>query len=299
MTSISTATADWLALRAPADTAARSAGLARALARLIEAEPGGAGAGEAAAGAMAGSRSGAHVRAVVVHDLGAGTGSMTRWLAPRLPGPQRWVLRDGDAGILSHLDLGSVVDDAGRPVTAQPVVEQLGELPPDAFQGATAVTASALLDVVTHAEAERIVAACVATGTPALFSLNVTGEVTLHPSPRADAGLERAIGAAFNDHQRRDAGGRRMLGPDAVPVVAGLFAAAGWHVRTAATPWRLGAADGALAAEWLDGWVDAAAEQRPDLAAAAEGYHRRRRPAAAAGRLRITVSHEDLLAWPR
>lgn len=287
MTSISTATPDWLALRAPADAAARSAGLARALARLI---------GPASARATDTGRHDAEP--VVVHDLGAGTGSMTRWLAPRLPGPQHWVLRDGDAGILAHLDLRSVADDAGRPVRAQTVVEQLGELPNDAFVGATAVTASALLDVVTAAEAERIVAACIAAGAPALFSLNVTGAVTLHPSAHADAELERAIGAAFNDHQRRDAGGRRMLGPDAVPVVAGLFAAAGWRVRTAPTPWRLGAADGPLAAEWFDGWVDAAVEQRPDLAAAADAYRRQRRSAAAVGRLRVTVAHEDLLAWP-
>ena len=287
MTSISTATPDWLALRAPADDDARSAELARALARLI---------GPASARA---TDTGRHdVEPIVVHDLGAGTGSMTRWLAPRLPGPQRWVLRDGDAGILAHLDLRSVADDAGRPVRAQTVVEQLGELPRDAFLDATAVTASALLDVVTAAEAERIVASCVAASAPALFSLNVSGVVTLHPSAHADSELERAIGAAFNDHQRRDADGRRMLGPDAVPVVAGLFVAAGWRVRTAPTPWRLGAADGPLAAEWFDGWVDAAVEQRPDLATAAEDYRRRRRSAAAAGRLRVTVAHEDLLAWP-
>ena len=31
---------------------------------------------------------------IVVHDLGSGTGSMMRWLAPLLPGPQTWVLHD-------------------------------------------------------------------------------------------------------------------------------------------------------------------------------------------------------------
>ena len=37
----------------------------------------------------------------VIHDLGCGTGSMGRWLAPRLPGPQHWVLHDRDADLLA------------------------------------------------------------------------------------------------------------------------------------------------------------------------------------------------------
>ncbi|MBW9121426.1 SAM-dependent methyltransferase [Microbacterium trichothecenolyticum] len=278
MTSISTTTADWLALRAPADDDARSGDLARELARLLA--PGSTSA------------------PLVLHDLGAGTGSMTRWLAPRLPGPQRWVLRDGDADIVEHLDLCTVVDAAGSPVVADIVVEHLASLPIDAFDGAAAVTASALLDVITEAEAAHVVAACVAAGTPVLFSLSVTGAVRLRPAERHGA-LERAIESAFNEHQRREASGRRMLGPAAVAVVQAAFADAGWNVRTAATPWRLARHDTALMGEWLDGWIGAAVEQQPELGPDAAGYRERRLAEAAAGRLRVTVSHEDLLAWPR
>jgi hypothetical protein len=274
MSSISTATAEWLALRAAADDAARSRELALELSRLIGTGP------------------------VAVHDLGAGTGAMARWLAPRLPGPQRWTMRDGDAGILAHADLGSVVDAGGRPISADWVIEDLAELPRDAFHGASAVTASALLDVITEQEAAHIVAACVDAGTPALFSLSVTGEVKLRPRAGHDVTVERAIGVAFDDHQRRDADGRRMLGPDAVRAVSELFAAAGWHVRTMPTPWRLGTGERELAAAWLDGWVDAAIEQRPDLAAPAEGRRQRRHEQAVRGELVVTVGHEDLLAWP-
>lgn len=268
---ISTASAPWLALRAQADDASRSEALAAALAAVLPRGP------------------------VDLHDLGAGTGGMTRWLGPRLPGPQRWILHDGDAGILDHLDLRSVVDDAGRPVAVRTVVEHLGELGADAFRGAAGVTASALLDVVTRDEAERIVAACLAARVPALFALSVTGEVVLGPPDAADA----AIGQAFNDHQRRDADGRRMLGPDAVTVLVSLFADAGWHVRRESTPWRLGPADAALIGEWLDGWVGAAAAQCPELRADAPGYLARRRAQLADGALRVIVHHEDVLAWPR
>ena len=41
-----------------------------------------------------------------IHDLGCGTGSMGRWLAPRLPGPQHWVLHDRDADLLARAAAG-------------------------------------------------------------------------------------------------------------------------------------------------------------------------------------------------
>ena len=262
---------DWLEVRARADERARSARLADAAARLIGRGP------------------------LVVHDLGSGTGAMMRWLAPRLPGPQAWVLHDADPAILSHLDARSARDESGPPVTVRTRVEQLADLPVQAFAGASLVTASALLDVVAHDEARAIVDACVASGVPALFSLTVTGRVRLSPRDAADA----AFGAAFDDHQRRDLDGRRLLGPEAGDVVLGLFAASGWRVRSARTPWRLGGDDGRLIGEWLDGWISAAAEQRPELLSGAMQYRRRRNAEIAEGRLRVTVQHEDVLAWPR
>ena len=46
---------------------------------------------------------------LVIHDLGGGTGSMGRWLAPRLPGRQHWVMHDRDADLLEL-----AVADPGR-----------------------------------------------------------------------------------------------------------------------------------------------------------------------------------------
>ena len=81
---------EWLALREPADAAARSAELAERLARHLP------GAGR-----------------LVIHDLGGGSGAMGRWLAPRLPGPQHWVVHDRDADLLEL----AVADPPGRPPT--------------------------------------------------------------------------------------------------------------------------------------------------------------------------------------
>jgi hypothetical protein len=60
------------------------------------------------------------------------------------------------------------------------------------------------------------------------------------------------------------------------------------------SPWRLGPEQSALAAQWLRGWVGAAAEQRPDLDF--DDYLRTRLEAAEGGRLRVEVGHQDLLA---
>jgi hypothetical protein len=65
------------------------------------------------------------------------------------------------------------------------------------------------------------------------------------------------------------------------------------------SPWRLGAAHAALTTEWFTGWVAAAVEQRPELAGTVAGYEQRRLADAAAGRLDVTVHHQDLLILPR
>jgi hypothetical protein len=270
MSALPTVSPDWLAVRGAADDLARS----RALVDEVR--------GRLAAGP------------IVVHDLGSGAGAMMRWLAPQLPGPQRWVLHDADARILACVDPEPPLDSAGGAVAVQTSVERLDELPGGGLAGATLVTSSALLDVLTEDEARAVVGACAAAGAPVLFSLTVTGRVRLSPAEIEDGPLQ----SAFNDHQRRDADGRRLLGPDAVHVTADLFAAAGWRSRTVGTPWRLGAADRDLMAEWLDGWMSAAVEQRPELRRAALAYAVRRHAQLADDTLRVVVHHEDLLAWP-
>lgn len=270
MSAISAVTADWLALRGGADDAARSRALAGEVAARLRPGP------------------------VVVHDLGSGTGAMLRWLAPQLPGPQRWVLHDGDAAILAQGESEGVTDAAGGSVAVRTSTEPLAELESGALVGAALVTASALLDVITLHEAAAIVAACTRAAAPAFFSLTVTGEVRLDPVDPLDLPVQ----FAFNDHQRRIAARRRLLGPDAFDVVSHLFAAVGWTVRCAPTPWRLGAASGELVAGWLRGWVGAAVEQLPELDGQADDYLRRRTAQLAEGRLRVEVQHADLAAWP-
>jgi hypothetical protein len=221
----------------------------------------------------------------VIHDLACGSGSMGRWLAPLLPGPQHWVLHDRDPDLLA-LAARDVPDGA----TVETRLSDVTQLGPDGLAGATLVTTSALLDLLTEDELGALIRTCVGAGCPALFTLSVTGRVQLDPADRLDARIE----SAFNAHQRR----MTLLGPDAVEAAVEGFRASGAEVIVRPSPWRLGATDAGLVAEWLTGWVGAACEQEPGLAAEAELYARRRRREARAGRLAVTVGHADLLVLP-
>ena len=246
----------WLRLREPADAAARSAELAEHLARRLPA-------GE-----------------LVIHDLGGGSGAMARWLAPRLPGPQHWVVHDRDAALLQlavAASPGSVTVEARR--------SDVTRLEAGDLAGASLITASALLDLLTADELARMLGACA--GRPMLLALTVVGRVTLRPAEPLDA----LMGAAFNAHQRRG----RLLGPDAVAAAVDQLRG---EVVVRPSPWRLDATHAGLMAEWLRGWVAAACEQEPALAAEAGAYQDRRLAQVAAGELAVTVAHADLMVLP-
>jgi hypothetical protein len=220
---------------------------------------------------------------------------MGRWLAGRLPGPQRWIMHDRDPDLLTRAATG-LPRTAANGASVRIVVEQgdISDLRSADLVGTSLVTASALLDVLSVDEAAGVAAACCASRTPALLTLSVVGHVVFNPPEPLDA----EYAAAFNDHQRRTADGRRLLGPDAVSVTAAAFERLGAAVHHRPSPWRLGPEQAPLMARWLHGWVTAAAEQRPDLAAAADAYLRRRLAACAAGRLWVVIAHDDLLALP-
>src|SRR5205085_5667557 len=117
----------WLGLREAADAAARAPELV-----------------DAVRGRLAGSPR------LVIHDLGTGTGSMGRWLAPQLTGPQHWIMYDRDADLLEHAAARMVNMAAdGAPVTVEARERDITRLTAADLAGASLVTASALLDMLT------------------------------------------------------------------------------------------------------------------------------------------------------
>jgi hypothetical protein len=176
----------WLALREPADAAARAPDLAEQLLR-----------GLPTAGGQ------------VIHDLGCGTGAMGRWLAPRLPGPQHWILHDRDVDLLALAaeDLPGMAAD-GAAVTVETRRSDITRLAPGDVADATLITASAMLDLLTDAELAGLVAVCGGAGCPVLLTLSVVGRRP--PTPHDGEGPPARPGRRRGRRRGiRPTGGRR------------------------------------------------------------------------------------------
>jgi hypothetical protein len=219
-------------------------------------------------------------------DLGAGTGANQRWLAPRLPFRQRWVHLDHDPTISRSLPLPDdtmIIDES---------VEALAHLlARGSHGGARLVTCSALLDVLTTAQVYAVCNAVIDNRVPALFSLTVTGTLSVSPSDPND----QLLLDAFNDHQRR--AGR--AGPDATSLASNALQAGGFRVLCQQTPWQLSAASGqAFVEQVLQERIDAAVAQDPALVPVAATWLESRRVQIASEVLRIDLGHCDILAIP-
>ena len=242
--------ADWLALREPADHAARDAGLLQAAAR--------------AAGD----------RAVVV-DLGCGTGSTQRAFGDLLSGAV-WRMVDGDADLLARAGGEGFCLD----------LNDIGSLP---LEGATLVTASALIDLVSAEWLDRLVERLSVLRLPFYAALSYDGEMAGMPVLPGDA----AVTSAFNRHQRGDKGFGAALGPGAVDHAAQRLRAVGYTVIEGSSPWVLGPSEAALQGALLTGIARAAAEMGEQEA---EDWCGTRMASLEVGTCRI--GHVDLLALP-
>ena len=264
---MSTFSAAWLALREPADAAARSAAL---LAPLLHAPAG--------------------TRRIV--DFATGTGANIRYLAPRLEGPQSWLAIDRDPRLLAAVERSTWPPHVG----VETRILDLGAgLDARLLEGCRLVTASALLDLVSRVWIERLARACADAGADALFALTYDGRIEWSPGDPDDARVRTLV----NRHQRRDKGFGSALGPDAVASAAACFRALGYEVRLAPSDWRLGADSGALQDALIAGWHTAAAEVEPAASGALDAWAARRRALLAAGASRLVVGHADLLAIGR
>lgn len=258
---------DWLRLREPADHAARSHSLVERL-RLKWCRGRGS---------------------LKITDLGSGTGSNLRYLAPRLPVPQQWTLVDHDPELLGRVT---------RPADAGPLslLTERMDLRDWALPatGTHLVTASALLDLVSADWLDRLVRECAGQGAAVLLVLSYDGDVTWTAPDPGDAFVRTAV----NAHQEREKGLGAALGPQATPEAATRFRNAGYRVWTEASPWHLDAGSLPLADPLIAGWVNAAAEIFPEHAGTLRDWGARRLEALRSGRTGLRVGHRDLLALP-
>jgi len=273
----------WLALREPYDHAARSADFAGRFAAALGPAP-------------------------QLIDLGCGSGSNLRYLAPRIAGPQRWLCVDHDAALLhaartALTDWGAARGWPGRgdgdvlaldrPHGEIVVGFALADLARDGLPTRDHVggcIGSALLDLASAAWLTNLANRC--REVPVLMALSFDGRLAFEPEAAAD----RTVRERFLAHQRSDKGFGPALGPDAAAYLAEALAAHGCEVALAPADWRLGRADRPLLEAMLEGIVGAAREIARDVAL--ERWATSRRQQLAAGGLRLTVGHLDLLALP-
>ena len=258
--------AAWLALREPYD--------ARAAAdRLVD-----------RLSAWVAPRGGPHVI-----DLGAGTGSTLRRLAPRLPAGQRWTLVEIDPVLIAagEAELAGAAARYRR-LDLRTGLEVLGDEPADLL------TASALLDLVSAAWLERLVALRRDLDCALYASLTYDGGIGWRPPDPGDEEIREAVGR----HQRTDKGFGPALGPDAAPMLQRLLVRTEGTIELARSDWRLGPADDGIQRALLDGYLEAAADAAPPRAEAFRDWRQRRLRHVEAGRSELTVGHLDLLYLP-
>ncbi|MFO7646903.1 class I SAM-dependent methyltransferase [Halomonas campaniensis] len=279
--------ADWLSRREWLDGRSRSHCLTGLAADWLATRP----------GALGGLRG--------IVDLGCGSGSNLRFLAPRLPGPQRWRLVDHDPALLAlaRRHGATLRDPAGARLTLEACCRDLAPVDDGLLAGADLVVASALFDLVSRPWAEALVAAAAGRHQALLFTLSVDGDWAFLDAAgqRLEDDEDAAVRALFQAHQRRDKGLGPALGGDAPAVLAAAMATAGYRVESAATPWHLAAGERELlplAEQLVQGWYDAALAQAPEEQARLFRWRSRRLAGLAAGELGLTVGHRDLLALP-
>jgi hypothetical protein len=260
--------ADWLALREPADLAARSESLTR----------------------LAGQRLGDRAR-IQALDLASGTGANIRYLASRLPMPADWTLVDHDRELLDEARRRLRHGPLGDDFTLTARVVDLAQLDPELVAGQDLVTASALVDLVSAAWIEALARACRAGHAVVLLALTVDGRIECTP-PHPDDELVQGL---VQRHQRHDKGFGPALGPDAAGVAEACFIAEGFTVRTAPSDWALDSPR--LQRELVEGWARAATEIGGADAERIAAWAAQRQAHVLEGRSRIRVGHRDLVAW--
>lgn len=265
--------AGWLILREPFDQTARSFALARSFAECLSGRP--------------------HVV-----DLGAGTGSMFRFLAPIIGRGQDWTLLDADPALLDDAfgrtaawsrarGFAAIAEGNSLQIATPGGLWRMNVMPSDLnamdLPRCDGVVCSALLDLVSASWLHRLIGSLTV---PFLAGLTVDGRDAWLPHHPLDA----KVRSAFRRDQRRDKGLGPALGAAAPSAALRMFTASGFVTASAPSDWRI--RRGGL------GMQRALIEGTAAVVPGSALWQRARLRQALQGRLAISIGHRDILALP-
>jgi SAM-dependent methyltransferase len=212
---------DWLALREPADRAARAETLVETLSSYLD--------------PLSNPR---------VLDIGCGTGSTWRSLCGLLPKNVCWTLLDSD-----RLLLDEAKRRIGKDQQALFCEHDLNDIAGLPLDGVAVVSASALFDLCSEAFCASFVKRLVEQRCGLYAALNYDGTMTWTlPHP-----LDRHVVADFNLHQHADKGFGAALGPDAVACLSQHLSGYEFQFWCVSSPWRIDGKSAALQVAFLNG----------------------------------------------
>ena len=275
--------AEWLALREPADHRARNQALQNSICEQLE------------------FVARAEHRGVRLIDLGCGSGSNLRALATSLPEQQHWTLVDYDPLLLAAAR-AALIDWADQVVSDNAIltlrkstktievefaqVDLARDIERVLAWPADVITAAAFFDLVAEPWLVRF---CKALRVTLYTVLTYDGDEQWLPAHQADASMLKA----FHAHQKTDKGFGVAAGPDASAIMQRELAARGFQVTLAPSPWKIDQTEAAFIHALATGSAAAVREtgllntQELDqwLAARVTAQH-------------CTVGHWDILAIP-
>ena len=251
-----------------------------------------------------------------ITDLGSGTGSNLRALAPHFGAMQCWTLVDYDADLLraaraTLLSWADGVLDSNLPNSIgvagifsgsiEPLVitknmksisvqfrcaDLLADYRSILNEPADLITAAAFFDLVAEPWLAKF---CAALTKPLYTVLTYDGKETWGPPNTHDADVLRA----FHAHQSTDKGFGAALGPRAAEHLQSLLQGRGFTTACALSPWRMDHHDHALIEQLALGTASAAREIGILASSAIDQWEQARLQASY-----CEIGHTDLFAYP-
>tara|TARA_Y100000588_G_scaffold54033_1_gene51179 strand:- start:1296 stop:2174 length:879 start_codon:yes stop_codon:yes gene_type:complete len=247
-------------------------------------------------------------------DLGAGTGGLFRYLAPRLGGHQTWRLVDNSSRLLEQsetrltrwaaqheLIVRSKVGtwQASNSVREYRVDTEIwdfasgfADFPTE--PSADVITASAFIDLVSLSWIKQLVGFCKKAQTSFYGCLTYNGIIEWNPGHPCDGDFLQFL----NNDQRRDKGIGAALGPDAFQAISNVFTSSGFVVKTGSSPWILDFKDCQLQKALLLQWVKLLTQKSGWPVWKIDEWNEFRLAAIVDGKSRLKVGHQDIWVVP-